>query len=334
MTAATESASPGADPSPPSRVAVLSRSFSRNPILRSELQHHFPHAKFNDTGRTLADEELIEFTSGYDGLVVALERMDAAALARMPDLKVLSKYGVGLDNLDLKAAAIRGIRVGWSGGVNRRSVAELTVAMMISTLRFLPELTREVRGGTWRQKPGRELSGRPVGILGCGHVGQEVAKLLSAFGCRISIHDTRDLGAFCTAYDVRQVDIETLFRTSEILTIHLPVTPSTSQLVGPRLLDLMPEQAVLVNCARGGIVEEAELKTRLKSGKIAGAAFDVFASEPPTDEELLALPNFMATPHIGGSTEEAVLAMGRAAIKGLFDASNPLDTDYIPVWCR
>lgn len=318
----------------PKRVAVLSRSFSRHPVLRAELQKHYPDAKFNDTGRTLAKEELAEFLAGYDGAIVALERLDDQALEAMPTLKVLSKYGVGLDNIDLSAASRRAIRVGWRGGVNKHSVAELAIALMIALLHRVPQAADEVRSGHWRQLKGRELGGQTVGVLGCGHVGQEVVRLLAPFKCKILSHDMRDFPDFYAEYRVTPVSLEDLFRNSAIVTIHLPSTAATWRIVNDRLLGLMQPEAVLVNLARGGLVDEAALKARLIDGSLAAAAFDVFESEPPVDKELLNLPNMLATPHIGGSSEEAVLAMGRAAIEGLFEARDPLEEGYIPVWVR
>lgn len=314
----------------PRRVAVLSRSFSNHSVLRSELLEHYPDARFNDSGRTLAGRELIEFVAGYDGVVVALERIDAEALTQMTDLRVLSKYGVGLDNVDLAAASGLGIRLGWTAGVNRRSVAELTIGQMISMLHLVPELNAEVRQGVWRQRLGRELGARTVGVVGCGHVGKEVVRLLAAFGCRTLVHDIRPMDEFCADHGARQVTLDALLSESEVVSIHLPVTARTRLLFDAALLDQTRSGVLLVNMARGGIVDEEALKHRLKSGRIAAAAFDVFAQEPPADADLLNLPNMLATPHIGGSAEEAVLAMGRAAIAGLFNAGNPLD--HVPSW--
>lgn len=314
----------------PNRVAVLSRSFSNHPVLRAELQAHYPDAKFNESGRTLSGEELIAFVAGYDGVVVALEKIGRDVLSRMSYLRVLSKYGVGLDNIDLAAASERGIQLGWTAGVNRRSVAELAIGMMISLLHLIPQLNLEVRQGVWRQVLGRELGACTIGVVGCGHVGQEVVRLLRAFGCRVLVHDIRTLEEYCTAHGATQVPIETLLRESDGISVHLPATPATRLMFDATAMDRMRKGSLLVNTARGGLVDEVALKERLLSGHLGGAAFDVFASEPPSDTELLNLPNMLVTPHIGGSAAEAVLAMGRAAIAGLFAARDPLE--YVPSW--
>ena len=305
------------------RVAVASRSFSRHPILRAELQARFPDATFNDAGKSLAGAELIAFLQGHDAAVTALERLDDVLFEALPGLKVIGKYGVGLDMLDLDAMRRRGIRLGWTGGVNRRSVSELVISMAIALLRHVPQGNLEVRAGGWRQLQGRHLSGRCVGIVGCGHIGKDLTPLLKAFGCTVLAHDIRDFPAFYAAHGVERVGLDELLGRADVVTLHLPLDSSTINILSADKLALMRADAILINCARGGLVDEAALKAMLTSGRLAGAGLDVFNAEPPEDRELLALPNLLATPHIGGSAEEAVLAMGRAAISGLFQAVVP-----------
>jgi phosphoglycerate dehydrogenase-like enzyme len=301
-------------------VAVTSRSFSRHPVLRRELLARHPLVTFNDEGRSLMGDELVGFLSGHVKAIVGLEVLDEAVLAAVPTLRVVSKYGVGLDKLDLAAMARRGVRLGWTSGVNRRSVAELVVAFALALLRFLPSAVAETGGGGWRQTTGRQLSGRTIGIIGCGHVGKEVAVMLRSWGCPILANDVLDFPEFYAKHDVTPVSIEALLARADVVTLHVPLDASTRNLLSADRLALLKPDAILINTARGNIVDEPALKTMLTNGRLAGAAFDVFATEPPDDPELLALPSFLATPHIGGTTEEAILAMGRAAIAGLDDA--------------
>jgi D-3-phosphoglycerate dehydrogenase len=170
---------------------------------------------------------------------------------------------------------------------------------------------------------GRQLSGKTVGIVGLGHVGKEVAVLLEPFGCRILAHDIRDYPEFRAAHGIGPVDLETLLAAADVVTLHVPLDETTRGILSADRLALMKADAVLVNTARGGLVDEVALKAMLADGRLAAAAFDVFACEPPEDAELLSLPNFLATPHIGGTAEEAVLALGRAAIAGLGNARLP-----------
>lgn len=305
------------------RVAVASRSFSRHPVLRAELLEKYPDVTFNDEGVSLSGSGLIAFAEGHQRVITALEKLDAAFFAALPALEVVSKYGVGYDMIDLAAMADHGVRLGWTGGTNRRSVSELMISAAIALLRHVPKANREVLDGTWRQHKGRYLSERTVGIVGCGHIGKDLAPLLRAFGCRVLAHDILDFPDFYAANDVTPVGLEELLRRSHVVTLHLPLDDSTSNILNADRLAMMREDAILINMARGGLVDEAALKAMLVDGRLASAAFDVFATEPPEDPDLLRLPNFLATPHIGGSAEEAILAMGRAAIDGL-------DTNRIP----
>jgi len=304
-------------------IAVASRSFSRHPILRAELLARYPDARFNDDGLSLSGAGLIDFLNGAEKVITALERLDETVFTALPDLKVVSKYGVGFDMIDLDAMIRSGVKLGWTGGVNRRSVAELVISLSIALLRRLPEATAEVRAGKWRQIMGRQLSSCTVGIIGCGHVGKLLGQLLLPFGCRVLAHDILDFPEYYAETGVQATGIDDLLKASDIVTLHLPLDASTINILNADRLPLMREGSFLINAARGGLVDEAALKKALMNGPLAGAAFDVFVDEPPTDRELLDLPTFIVTPHIGGSTEEAVLNMGRAAIGGLDDYGDP-----------
>jgi phosphoglycerate dehydrogenase-like enzyme len=299
------------------RVAVCSRSFSSNPVLRAELLARYAQVTFNDAGLRLDGDSLVQFLQGHDKAITALEVIDQSVLERLPQLRVVGKYGVGLDMIDLAAMRACGKRLGWTGGVNRRSVSELVIANAIAMLRHVPAAQREVLSGKWRQHVGGNLSGRTIGIIGCGHVGKDLVQLLHGFQCPVLVNDILDFPDFYAAHRVEAVDLETLLRRSDIVTLHIPLNDSTRGLLDARRLALLKPTAVLINCARGGLVDETALKHMLQQRLLAAAAFDVFAQEPPVDQELLALPNFLATPHIGGSAQEAILAMGRAAIHGL-----------------
>jgi len=304
-------------------VAVCSRTFSRNRVLRQELLLEFPNAHFNDDGLSLSGETLIEFLSGHERAIVALEVVNSTVLDQLPELKVISKYGVGLDMIDLEALKIRGVRLGWMGGVNRRSVAELVIGFAITMLRHIPSVNRDLLAGKWTQRVGGCLTGRTIGVIGCGHVGKDLVRLLQPFDCEILAHDIRDYSDFYSANQVEAVDLEILLKRSDVVTLHVPLDPSTRGILTGKRLALMKPGSILINTARGGLVDEDALKKFLQEDRIAAAAFDVFFIEPPEDPELLALPNFLSTPHIGGSSEEGILAMGRAAIMGLTNNEIP-----------
>ena len=300
-----------------SRVAVCSRSFSRNPILRDELMALYKYVTFNDLGRQLEGDDLVEFLRGHDKAITGLEPLDEYVLSRLPELKVIGKYGVGLDMIDLDAMREHGKRLGWTGGVNRRSVSELVIAFAIAMLRHVPAAHREVLAGNWRQHVGGYLTKRTVGIIGCGNIGKDLVSLLKVFDCPILVYDIRDYREFYESHAIEAVSLEDLLTRSDIVTLHVPLDESTHNMLDAQRLALLKPTAVLINAARGGLVDERELKVMLRDNRLAAAAFDVFAVEPPQDFELLGLPNFLVTPHIGGSANEAILAMGMAAIDGL-----------------
>ncbi len=307
-----------------SRVAVCSRSFSSNPVLRAELQERYQYVTFNDAGLKLNGDALVDFLRGHHKVITALETIDDWLLSRLPELEVVSKYGVGLDTIDVNAMRAHGKRLGWVGGVNRRSVAELVIAFTIAMLRHVPAARNEILAGTWRQHVGSQLTGRTFGIIGCGHVGKDVIRLLQPFECRVLVNDIRDYPDFYAANAIEPVDLDTLLQRSDVVSIHVPLDDSTRWMLDAGKLDMLKASAVLINTARGQLVDETALRERLKNGRLAAAAFDVFAAEPPSDTELLKLPNFLATPHLGGSATEAILAMGRAAI-------DSLDNNCVPI---
>jgi D-3-phosphoglycerate dehydrogenase len=299
------------------KVAVCSRSFSRNKVLREELLAEFPNTTFNDDGKSLSGADLVEFLSGHQKAIVALETIDQNIIEQLPELSRFAKYGVGLDMIDLEALKNSGKELGWEGGVNRRSVSELVISNAISLLRKIPQASAEVRSGTWRQHIGGLLTGRTVGIIGCGFIGKDLIHLLKPWGCQILANDILDFDDFYAEHQVRAVSLEELMASSDVVTVHTPLNASTENFVNKTMLNRLQSHAILINAARGGLVDEEHLEIMLREGQIAGAAFDVFAQEPPQKSELLNLPNFLATPHIGGSAEEVVLEMGRSAIRSL-----------------
>lgn len=306
-------------------LVVTSRSFSQHPVLRQEVLKRYPDAKFNDDSLSLSGDSLVEFLKGYDKAITALEVIDHSILSRLPDLRVIGKYGVGLDMIDLHAMNKFDVKLGWTGGVNKRSVSELVISFAISLLHRAVFANAEVRNGEWYQVKGRQLSDCTFGIVGCGHIGKDLIELLRPFGCNILVHDILDFKEFYKKNNVTPVGLEELIQKSDVVTLHLPQDGSTENIMNQDRLQMLKENAILINLARGGLVDESALKQILHEGKIAGVALDVFAVEPPTDTEFALMDNVIVTPHIGGSTEEAILAMGMAAINGLNNPKNPLE---------
>ena len=305
-------------------VAIASRSFSKHPILRSKVLESYPDAKFNDKGLSLSGNSLVEFLSGHEKAITALEVIDDSILSKLPNLKVIGKYGVGLDMIDLHAMKDRGVKLGWTGGVNKRSVSELVISFSVYLLHRVAFANAEVRNGEWYQVKGRQLSDCTFGIVGCGHIGKDLVKLLKPFGCNILAHDIIDFKEFYQENNITSVGLDELLQKSDVVTLHLPKNDSTNNILNKDRLQMLKKDAILINLARGGLLDESALKKILSEKNIAGAALDVFSVEPPIDTDFAHLDNVLITPHIGGSTEEAILAMGLAAIDGLKNPKNPL----------
>ncbi|NQU58721.1 MAG: phosphoglycerate dehydrogenase [Rhodospirillales bacterium] len=296
------------------KIKATSTSFSKHPRLRAALLADFPDAAFNDDGRKYTRPELIDYIKDANGVVLGLEEVDDEVLASCPNLKIVSKYGVGLDNLDQEACRKRGIAVGWTGGVNKRSVAEMDLCFMLGLARNLYQRSLDLKAGDWNKDGGFQLTGKTVGVIGLGHTGSEIIKLLQPFNCRILGNDIIDKSDFCREFGIEHVDKDTLFGQADFITLHTPLTELTHHLINAQTLAQMKPSACVINTARGPIVSGEDLKRALIDKTIAGAALDVYEEEPPTDMELLGLHNFFCTPHIGGNADEAVMAMGLSAI--------------------
>lgn len=296
------------------KIKATSSSFSKHPKLRAALLADFPGAVLNDDGHKFTKDDIADFLKDADGVVLGLEPVDDKVLAACPNIKIISKFGVGLDNLDVEACKKRGIAVGWTGGVNKRSVAEMDLCFMLALARNLYERSQDLKGGTWNKDGGFQLSGKTVGVIGLGYTGSEIIKILQPFNCRILGNDIIDKSDFCHEFNVEHVEKDIMLKEADFITLHTPLTDLTHHLINRKTLTQMKPGAFVINTARGPLVNGEDLKHALINKVIAGAALDVFEEEPPTDMEFLGLHNFFCTPHIGGNADEAVMAMGMSAI--------------------
>lgn len=304
------------------KVAVSSRSFSQHPTLRHQLQQAFAAVKFNEEGKQLTGDELVQFLKGAEQAIIGLDVVDEALLSALPDLKVICKMGTGIDKVDLDALKQRKIVFTHTPGVNKRSVSELVLGLIFTLLRHLSTVHANLKQGQWQQIRGANLTGKTVGIIGFGAIGRDLTVLLKAFDCQCIVYDVNPCEAL-PSY-VSQADLNTLLSASDIISLHIPFTQDHYHFLGANELQRMKKNAILINTARGGLVDEKALYDVLKNKKIGGAAFDVFENEPHIFPGLLNLDNFFATSHIAGSTEEAILAMGLQAIENLKNAVIPL----------
>ena len=298
-------------------IVVTSPSFSKNKNLVNELRRFFPDSRFNTEGKLFNKDELIEFIGDAEALIVGLDKIDLDVLLASPNLKIISKYGVGLDNIDLKACKKNNIRIGWTGGVNRLSVAEMTLGFMLMLSHNLFSTTTQLKQGIWNKNGGFQLTGKTIGIIGIGNIGKEVVRLLKPFNCKILVNDIIDQTEYYTNNSLIELPRSEIFEKADIITMHTSLDSDTKDLINLELLNTMKPTSYIINTSRSGVLVEDDLKFALKNGIISGAAIDVYVSEPPSDMELLSLPNLICTPHIGGNAVEAVEAMGMSAIKHL-----------------
>lgn len=304
------------------KIVVTSPSFSSNKSLQQEIYKYFPKAKLNLDGKRFNKEELVEYIKDADAIIVGLEPIDKEVLEQCPNLKIVSKYGVGLNNINLEACKKRDITIGWTGGVNKLSVAEMTLGYMLMLCRNLFITSNELKNGIWNKSGGFQLSEKRIGIIGVGYIGKELIRLLKPFNCEILVNDIINQEEYYKENNLKEVSKEEIFKTCDIVTIHTPFDSTTDNLINKKVFETMKNSSFIINSARGGIINEDDLKYALLNNIIAGAAVDAYVEEPPSDKELLSLPNLICTPHIGGNSREAVEAMGLSAINHLKEFYN------------
>ncbi|GAB7531190.1 hydroxyacid dehydrogenase [Pseudomonas sp. 3A(2025)] len=270
---------------------------------------------FVRAGQEVADIERLMATEPVDAVISRTFELSEQAINACPTLKVICKHGVGVSNIDVLAASARGIPVYVTPGANAQSVCEMTLALMFAAARKVSWMDSEIRAGRWsRAQDGLELSGRTLGLVGFGQVARKVATVCQALGMSVRVYDPF-LNANSDLLGAVAVNsLPELLSQSQILSLHIPLTAQTHDLIGSAELAQLPEGAVLINTARGEVVNEAALVAALRSGQLYAAGLDTMAIEPlPSDSPLLALDNVVLTPHVGGSTPAALAAMARDA---------------------
>ena len=291
----------------------------------------------NHDDRPLDAQALKEAVAGCEILVPTVtDRIDAAVLARAgPELRLIANFGTGVDHIDLNAARARGLVVTNTPGVLTEDTADMAIALMLAVARRIFEGARLLAAGQWSGwSPtgllGQRLKGRRLAIVGMGRIGRAVARRARAFGMEIHYHNRRPLPDAVAGELAAQYwdDLDAMLAASDIVSIHCPLTPDTHHLLSAERLARLPAHAILINTARGEIVDEAALAERLAAGVLAGAGLDVYEHEPAVEPALLALPNVVALPHMGSATEEGRIAMGEKVlinIRSFVDGHAPPD---------
>jgi len=296
------------------KVVVLARSFA---LASSEPMEILERAGLKVERKRSPEPEneaiVAELIKDAEAVIVGVDRIGKTVFECCPNLRVVSKHGVGVDNIDLEEAKRRGVVVTNAPGTNNESVADMAMLLILSCARCLPLLLENVKKKTWGSPVmGIELEGKTLGIVGLGRIGKGVARRALGFGMKVIYYDP-----LVEEREFERVSLEELFSRSDFVSLHAPLLPETKKLVSEKLLGLMKREAFLINTARGELVDEEALFEFLKNQRIAGAALDVLSFEPPFESPLLSLPNVIVTPHVAAHTREANVKMGKIAAQNV-----------------
>jgi D-3-phosphoglycerate dehydrogenase len=268
----------------------------------------------------LAEAKMLELVGDFDAILCGDDQITRAVLEKAaPRLKILSKYGIGVDKIDVKAATEMGIPLSFCPGVNHTTVAEHTFALLLALVRHLVEIANATRSGNWKRLTGHEIMGKTMGIVGLGRIGKEVATRAKAFGMTVIAYDVYWDEAFAKSHGIaRAASVNEIFEKSEVISLHTNLTPETRDMVRAETIATMKDGVIILNCSRGEVVHTADLAAALESGKVGGYGADVLDEEPPpADHPLLTAKNCIVTSHIGSRTYESVQRQAMMAAQNL-----------------
>ena len=298
------------------KVLIAALSFSRSSHKpRQMLEKAGCELIWNKLGRPFTEEELLEFAPQVDAIIVGVDPITKTVLESTKRLKIIAKHGVGVDNIDLETATRRGIIVTNTPGANENAVADLAMGLILAVAREIPKADRLTKAGEWPRLVGTQIWEKTLGIVGFGRIGKGVARRASGFKMRLLAYDPfiDATDPFAQELGVELTDFEKLLKEADFISIHVPLTPTTTKLFNADTFKKMKPTAFIVNTSRGEVIDEMDLKEAIENGLIAGAALDVYSNEPPKDLAWLNMPRLITTPHIGAYTREANQRMGEMA---------------------
>ena len=304
------------------KILVTATSFrpeNPTPALK-RLREFADEIVFNPKGKPLTEDELLPLARDCEGYIAGLDFITAKVISRCERLKVISRYGVGVDRVDLEAAKARGIKVCNTPGANTNAVADLAFGLMLGVARKLPMLDRKTRGGEWVRSTGVEVCQKTLGILGLGAIGKAVARRARGFDMNVMAYDPFLDEPYAKANHIAGASFDDVIRQADILSLHLPLSEGTKNIINADVLRKMKPSAILINTARGGLIDEQAAYEFLKSGRLGGLGLDAYAIEPPEHSPLFELDNTILTPHTGSHTLEAVKNMSEMAVQNLIEA--------------
>ena len=275
--------------------------------------------KRNNTGRPYEKEEMLKLIRDIDGIIIGIDELSAEIIEEADALKVISKYGIGLDNIDINMATNKKIIVTSTPTANVDAVADLAFGLILSLARRIPEADKKTKSGKWEKIIGKSVWEKTLGVIGLGKISRQVVKRAIGFEMNILAFDIVKDKKFVQKYGIKYVNLEKLLRKSDYITIHIPLNDATRGMISYEELEKMKKNAFLINTSRGGIVDEEALYDALRNNKLRGAALDVYNNEPLRESPLKELDNVIMTPHIGAYTEEAIENMSIQAAQNLID---------------
>lgn len=300
------------------KILVTPRSYGKtNPALFDMLAEVGYEIVRNDVGGILTKEQMIERIADCVGVIIGVDPMDADVIAAAPKLRAISKYGVGVDNIDLDAAAARGIPVSRAVGANSEAVADYAFALMLALSRKVLPIDRNCRKDDWKKITTLDVSHKTLGLFGMGAIGKHVARRAEGFSMKVMAYDVFWDEKFAAEHNIERAEPEKIFREADFISLHLPLLPETRGFIGEKEIAMMKKTAILVNTARGGLIDDAALLKALKEERIYGAGLDAFAQEPPEDKSWYELDNVVIGSHCAASTVGATDNMGRIATENL-----------------
>ncbi len=308
-------------------ILVTARSFANTAGAHQDmLRENGCHLDLRAASHPYKAEQLREMIAGYDGVILGLDACDASVIERADKLKVISRYGVGVDAVDLQAAARKNIIVTNTPGANMLGVSELTLGLLFALARQIPQVAAAAKAGAWMRPKGWELSGKTLGVIGFGAIGRDVGKKAAALGMKVITFDPFWKGEMP---GVESVALERLISEADVISLNCALTPDTANLINSERIAQMKDGAYIINTARGELVDEDALYNGLKTGKLGGAAIDAFRVEPPIGNPLLSLDNFIAIPHLGATTGESVERMAIMAAQNLLTVLRGEDCAFV-----
>jgi D-3-phosphoglycerate dehydrogenase len=313
------------------KILITATSFKSDhpsPVLE-KLRQFADELVFNPLGRPLGEDELISPLQGCDGYIAGLDFISKKVIDASGALKVISRYGAGVDRVDLAAAKAKGIPVCNTPGANAQAVADLAMGLMLAVARKIPMLDRKTREGQWVRSNGTELFGKTLGVLGLGAVGKAVTRRAKGFSMRVLAYDPFINKQYAEEQDIIVADFDSLVKESDIITLHLPLDQKTRHIINAGVMTRMKRGVILINTARGGLIDEEAANELLRSGHIGGLGLDAYEEEPPERSPLFELDNVVLTPHTASHTSEATVNMAAMSVQNLIDVLSGKDCPYI-----